>query len=58
MLDQFEIKIGIARSKITTKYYLALFICMTTKAMHLELLRNLTSAAVIASPKRCIARGA
>jgi hypothetical protein len=56
VLDQFDLNIVIARNKITTKYYLTLFTCMATNSMHLQLLRNLTSEAVIASPKHCIAR--
>jgi len=39
----FEIKSGNIRSKTTTKCYVALFICMATKAYTLELVSNLTS---------------
>jgi hypothetical protein len=52
----FEIKSGNTRSKTTTKCYVALFICMATKAKHLELVSNLTSEAFIAALKRFIAR--
>jgi hypothetical protein len=52
----FEIKSGNTRSKTTTKCYVALFICMATKAIHLELVSNLTSEAFIAALKRFIAR--
>jgi hypothetical protein len=52
----FEIKSGNTRSKTTTKCYIALFICMATKAIHLELLSNLTSEAFIAALKRFTAR--
>jgi hypothetical protein len=52
----FEIKSGNTRSKTTTKCYIALFICMATKAIHLELVSNLTSEAFIAALKRFIAR--
>jgi hypothetical protein len=52
----FEIKSGNTRSKTTTKCYVALFICMATKAIHLELFSNLTPEAFIAAPKRFIAR--
>ena len=52
----FEIKSGNTRSKTTTKCYVALFICMATKAIHLELVSNLMSEAFIAALKRSIAR--
>jgi hypothetical protein len=52
----FEIKSGNIRSKTTTKCYIALFICMATKAVHLELVSNLTSEAFIAALKCFIAR--
>ena len=52
----FEIKSGNTRSKTTTKCYVALFICMATKAKHLELVSNLTSEAFIAALKRFIVR--
>jgi len=52
----FEIKSGNTRSKTTTKCYIALFICMATKAIHLELVSNLMSEAFIAALKCFIAR--
>jgi len=52
----FEIKSGNTRSKTITKCYVALFICMATKAIHLELVSNLTTEAFIAALKCFIAR--
>jgi hypothetical protein len=52
----FEIKWGNTRSKTTTKCYIALFICMATKATHLELVSNLISEVLIAALKCFIAR--
>jgi len=52
----FEIKSGNTRSKTTTKCYVALFICMTTKAVYLELVSSLTSEVFIGVLKHFIAR--
>ncbi|GFW01616.1 integrase catalytic domain-containing protein [Trichonephila clavipes] len=47
------------RGTKTTKGYVALFVCFVTKALHLELVSDLTSEAFIASLKRlCAKRGA
>jgi hypothetical protein len=52
----FEIKSGNARSKTTTSYYVTLFICMATKAIHFELVPYLISEEFTAALKRRIAR--
>ena len=44
------------RSKTTTKAYLCLFVCMTTKAVHLELATDLTTEAFIRCLQRLTAR--
>lgn len=50
------IRHGGQKSKTLTKSYISLFICMTTKAIHLELVSDLTSDAFIAALKRFISR--
>lgn len=52
----FQIKQGSVRSKITIKCYIAVFICLATKAIHLELVTGLTSEAFIAALRRFTAR--
>jgi len=55
-VDPFEIKSGNTGWKTTTYCYVALFICMATKAVELELVSNLASEAFIAALKHFIAR--
>jgi len=56
-VDPFEINSGNTRSKTATECDITLFICMATKATHLELVSNLTPEAFIAALKHFIARG-
>jgi len=57
IVGPFQIKSGNTRSKTATECYVALFICMATKSINLELVSNLTSKAFIAALKHFIARG-
>nr|XP_042898664.1 uncharacterized protein LOC122269463 [Parasteatoda tepidariorum] len=49
-------KPNLPRSKVTLKSYIALFICFATKAVHLELVSDLSTEAFLASFRRFIAR--
>jgi hypothetical protein len=51
-----NIKLGSLRSKLTTKGYIAIFVCFSTKALHIELVTSLTTDAFIAALRRFIAR--
>ncbi|GFW40573.1 uncharacterized protein TNCV_4824091 [Trichonephila clavipes] len=44
------------RSRVTLKSYIAIFICFSTKATHLEVVSNLTTEAFLACLRRFIAR--
>lgn len=48
----FTIKENFVRTKKTLKVYVALFICLRTRAVHLELVSSLSSAAFIAALRR------
>jgi hypothetical protein len=50
------VKQGGKRSKTIVKCYVALFICLSTKAVHLELVSELSTEAYIATLRRFIAR--
>ena len=52
----FLLKKGHTRKPVKVKGYVCLFVCMTTKATHLELVMDLTSEAFIAALKRFVAR--
>ncbi|XP_075235078.1 uncharacterized protein LOC142332516 [Lycorma delicatula] len=52
----FQIKYWNPRSKITTKCYVAIFVCLATHAIHIELVSNLTSQAFLAALRRFSAR--
>lgn len=52
----FYLKRGGQRSKSVTKGYIALFVCLSTKAIHLGLVPDLSSEAYIAALRRFTAR--
>ncbi|UYV63476.1 hypothetical protein LAZ67_2004175 [Cordylochernes scorpioides] len=52
----FLMKPNIKRSKVNLKSYVALFVCFCTKAIHIEIVSDLSSAAFLAALKRFISR--
>ncbi|GFX21870.1 uncharacterized protein TNCV_2311481 [Trichonephila clavipes] len=52
----FITKPNVSRSKVKLKSYLALFICMATKAAHLEVVSDLSADAFLAAFRRFISR--
>lgn len=52
----FQVKAARLRKSAITKGYIALYVCFTTKAIHLELCSNLTTENFLASLKRFISR--
>lgn len=50
------IKHGGRRSRVLTKAYVSLFICFSTRAIHLELVSDLTSVTFLAALRRFISR--
>ena len=52
----FTIKFSYTRNPVLVKAYLAIFICFCTKAVHLEVVGDLTTEAFLAALKRFISR--
>ena len=52
----FQIKYGYVRKPTVIKTYICLFVCLTVKAIHLEVVSDLTTEAFIAALRRFIAR--
>ncbi|GFU55947.1 integrase catalytic domain-containing protein [Trichonephila clavipes] len=52
----FQIKFKNRRKGIVSKVYVAIFVCLATKAIHLEAVTDLTTEAFIAALKRLCAR--
>lgn len=52
----FEVKTSTRKNAGFVKCYVSLFICLTTKAMHLELVHDLSTRAFIAALRRFVAR--
>lgn len=50
------VKPGPPRSKITSKAYICLFICLATKAVHIDVAMNLSTESFIAALERFVAR--
>ena len=52
----FLLKLGKVRKPIVVKAYVCVFVCITTKAVHLELVSDLTKEAFLATIKCFVAR--
>ena len=52
----FVLKKGHTKKPVLVKAYLALFVCLSTKAVHLEIVSDLTTEAFIATLKRFVSR--
>ena len=52
----FTLKLGYTRKPVLVKAYLAIFVCFSTKAVHIEVVSDLTTEAFLASLKRFFSR--
>lgn len=52
----FYVKTGSRRSKLKEKCYVAIFVCFATRAVHLEVVSNLSTQAFLAALKRFVSR--
>ena len=52
----FQIKLGRVRRPVMVKAYLAIFVCLATKAAHIEVVSDATTEAFLAALRRFIAR--
>ena len=52
----FTLKLGYTRKPVLVKAYLAIFVCFSTKAVHIEVVSDLTTEAFLASLKRFVSR--
>jgi hypothetical protein len=51
-----QLRIGLHPSKIIVKCYISLFVCFSTKALHIEVVTSVTTEAFLAALRRFIAR--
>ncbi|XP_075210228.1 uncharacterized protein LOC142317554 [Lycorma delicatula] len=52
----FNVRLNKRRGSVPAKCYIALFVCFSTKALHLELVEDLTTESFIAALKRFMSR--